>query len=79
MWDEDWLRNIKLPDITGDDRDKVGEPQRQAPCTVGIKKNANGNILGERATQMEKDAMEKEIREMEDTKRKQFEKVKDVS
>ena len=69
MRDEGWPRNLELPDMTGDEGYKVGEPQKQALHVAGV----------ERVTQMEKDAIEKEIREKEEAERRQFEKVKDVS
>ena len=63
MRDEDWLRNIELPDIAGNDRDKTEEPHRHAPRMAEIKRNADGLTIDERAAQMEKDAIGKEIRE----------------
>lgn len=68
--DEDWLRNIELPDIAGNDRDKAGEPHKQASYMARVKWNAHGVVIVEPAAQMEKDAMEKEIREEEEVERR---------
>ena len=70
MRDEDWLRNIELPDVARNDGNKIEECLKQVPRVARYKRNAYGVTIDERAVQKEKDATEKEIQEKEKAEKK---------